>query len=184
MADQKLEKRVKTRPATEPANSGIVEFDLILKGGFPRNRMCLLQGPPGSGKTTLALQFLLAGAEQGEKGAYITFSETAAELRQSAKSHGWSLNTISIVDLSKINSEFGADKQYTVLHPADVELAETSTDLLQKIKALSPQRLVLDSLTELRMVARDPLRYRRQILALKQALSEIGCTVLFLDDPA
>jgi circadian clock protein KaiC len=87
-----------------------VEFDLILKGGFPRNRMCLLQGPPGSGKTTLALQFLLAGAEQGEKGAYITFSETAAELRQSAKSHGWSLNTISIVDLSKINSEFGADK--------------------------------------------------------------------------
>jgi circadian clock protein KaiC len=182
MAGQKSEKRVKTRPATECANSGIAEFDTILKGGFPRNRMCLLQGPPGSGKTTLALQFLLAGAEQGEKGAYITFSETAAELRQSAKSHGWSLNTISIVDLSKINSEFGVDKQYTVLHPADVELAETSTDLLQKIKALSPQRLVLDSLTELRMVARDPLRYRRQILALKHAFSELGCTALFLDD--
>ena len=182
MAGQKSEKRVKTRPATETANSGIAEFDRILKGGFPRNRMCLLQGQPGSGKTTLALQFLLAGAEQGEKGAYITFSETAAELRQSAKSHGWSLKTISIVDLSKLDSEFGGDKQYTVLHPADVELAETSTDLLQKIKILSPQRLVLDSLTELRMVARDPLRYRRQILALKQALSELGCTVLFLDD--
>jgi circadian clock protein KaiC len=81
-----------------------------------------------------------------------------------------------------MNSELGLDKQYTVLHPADVELAETSTDLLQKIKVLSPQRLVLDSLTELRMVARDPLRYRRQILALKHALSELGCTVLFLDD--
>jgi circadian clock protein KaiC len=182
MVDQKLEKRVKTRFATEPASSGIAEFDTILKGGFPRNRMCLLQGPPGSGKTTLALQFLLAGTQRGEKGAYITFSETAAELRQSAKSHGWSLKSLSIIDLTKMNSELGVDKQYTVLHPADVELAETSTDLLQKIKALSPQRLVLDSLTELRMVARDPLRYRRQILALKQALSELGCTVLFLDD--
>ena len=182
MADQKLEKRVRTRPATESANSGIPELDTILKGGFPRDRMCLLQGPPGSGKTTLALQFLLAGAQQGEKGAYITFSETAAELRQSAKSHGWSLKALSIIDLTRMNSELGLEKQYTVLHPADVELAETSTDLLQKIKVLSPQRLVLDSLTELRMVARDPLRYRRQILALKQALSELGCTVLFLDD--
>ena len=84
MAHQQLEKRVKTRPATEPANSGILELDTILKGGFPRDRMCLLQGPPGSGKTTLALQFLLAGAKRGEKGAYITFSETGAELEQSA----------------------------------------------------------------------------------------------------
>lgn len=182
MANRKQTKRVKTRPATDAAGSGITEFDSILKGGFPRNRMCLLQGPPGSGKTTLALQFLLAGAQQGEKGAYVTFSETADELRQSAKSHGWSLRALSIIDLTKMNSELGLEKQYTVLHPADVELAETSTGLLQKIKVLSPQRLVLDSLTELRMVARDPLRYRRQILALKQALSELGCTVLFLDD--
>lgn len=182
MAKRKQKRQVKTRPATEVAVSGIAELDSILRGGFPRNRMCLLQGPPGSGKTTLALQFLLAGIQQGEKGAYITFSETAAELRQSAKSHGWSLRALSIIDLTKMNSELGLEKQYTVLHPADVELAETSTDLLQKIKVLSPQRLVLDSLTELRMVARDPLRYRRQILALKQALSELGCTVLFLDD--
>lgn len=182
MAKRKQKRQVKTRPATDVAVSGIAELDSILRGGFPRNRMCLLQGPPGSGKTTLALQFLLAGAQQGEKGAYITFSETAAELRQSAKSHGWSLRALSIIDLTKMNSELGLEKQYTVLHPADVELAETSTDLLQKIKVLSPQRLVLDSLTELRMVARDPLRYRRQILALKQALSERGCTVLFLDD--
>jgi circadian clock protein KaiC len=90
-------------------------------------------GPPGSGKTTLALQFLLAGAQQGEKGAYITFSETAGELRQSAKSHGWSLKALSIIDLTKMSSELGLKTQYTVLHPADVELAETSTDLLQKI---------------------------------------------------
>jgi len=182
MAKRKQKRQVKKQPATDAAVSGIAEFDSILRGGFPRNRMCLLQGPPGSGKTTLALQFLLAGAEQGEKGAYITFSETADELRQSAKSHGWSLKALSIIDLTKMNSELGIETQYTVLHPADVELAETSTDLLQKIRALRPQRLVLDSLTELRMVARDPLRYRRQILALKQALSELGCTVLFLDD--
>ncbi|HEY6181093.1 MAG TPA: ATPase domain-containing protein [Terriglobales bacterium] len=170
------------QPASGSAVSGVAEFDSILRGGFPRNRMCLLQGPPGSGKTTLALQFLLAGAQQGEKGAYITFSETGAELKQSARSHGWSLETLSIIDLTKMNSELGLEKQYTVLHPADVELAETSTELLEKIKHLRPRRLVLDSLSELRMVARDPLRYRRQILALKQALSELGCTVLFLDD--
>jgi len=182
MANRMPKKRVKAQPAPDSAVSGIAELDSILRGGFPRNRMCLLQGPPGSGKTTLALQFLLAGAKQGEKGAYITFSETAVELRQSAKSHGWSLNGLSIIDLTKMNSELGLEKQYTVLHPADVELAETSTELLKKIKVLSPRRLVLDSLSELRMVARDPLRYRRQILALKQALSELGCTVLFLDD--
>lgn len=149
---------------------------------FPAIGCVWFKAPPVAEKTTLALQFLLTGAQQGEKGAYITFSETADELRQSARSHGWSLNALAIIDLTKLSSELGLEKQYTVLHPADVELAETSTGLLQKIKVVSPQRLVLDSLTELRMVARDPLRYRRQILALKQALSELGCTVLFLDD--
>lgn len=182
MAKRKSEERVNKRLAGEVASSGIPELDSILGGGFPRDRMCLLVGPPGSGKTTLAVQFLLSGAEQDEKGAYLTFSETTAELKQSAKSHGWSLNSISILDFTKLHSELGVEEQYTVLHPADVELAETSTDLLDRIKKLKPQRLVLDSLSELRMVARDPLRYRRQILALKQALSQLGCTVLFLDD--
>jgi circadian clock protein KaiC len=182
MGTKRPTRQANRQPANDSAISGIAEFDSILRGGFPRNRMCLLQGPPGSGKTTLALQFLLAGAQQGEKGAYITFSETAAELRQSAKSHGWSLNALSVIDLTTINDELGIERQYTVLHPADVELAETSTELLKKIKELKPRRLVLDSLSELRMVARDPLRYRRQILALKQALSKLGCTVLFLDD--
>jgi circadian clock protein KaiC len=179
---RKDKEQVNKIPNSAAATSGIPEFDTILKGGFPRDRMCLLVGPPGSGKTTLAIQFLLSGAKQGEKGAYLTFSETAGELKQSAKSHGWSLNSISILDFTKMQSELGVEEQYTVLHPADVELAETSTDLLDRIKKLKPQRLVLDSLSELRMVARDPLRYRRQILALKQALSHLGCTVLFLDD--
>src|SRR5579862_3602205 len=146
MANRMPKKRVKAQPAPDSAVSGIAELDSILRGGFPRNRMCLLQGPPGSGKTTLALQFLLAGAKEGERGAYITFSETAVELRQSAKSHGWWLNGLSIIDLTKMNSELGLEKQYTVLHPADVELAETSTELLKKIKVLRPRRLVLDSL--------------------------------------
>jgi circadian clock protein KaiC len=182
MAKERAVRRVKKVRTREAASSGISELDAILRGGFPRDRMCLVEGSPGSGKTTLALQFLLAGAALGEKTAYVTFSETAMELKQSAESHGWSLATINIIDLTKISPDLGVEDQYTVLHPADVELAETSTDLLQRIKKLGPKRLVLDSLSELRMVARDPLRYRRQILALKQALTDLGCTVLFLDD--
>jgi circadian clock protein KaiC len=164
------------------ASSGIPELDRILKGGFPRERLCLVEGPPGSGKTTLALQFLLAGAENGEKSAYITFSETTNELTQSAKTHGWSLDAISLIEFTKGESELGPDEQYTILHSADMELAETSSALIDEIEKINPRRLVLDSLSEIRMVARDPLRYRRQVLALKRALSDRGCTVLFLDD--
>jgi len=179
--DLETKKQSKDSGLANLANSGIAEFDLILRGGFPRGRMCLVQGPPGSGKTTLALQFLLAGAELGEKGVYVTFSETAGELEASASSHGWSLNSISIVEFIKM-TEIGNEEQYTVFHSADVELVDTTKAIVEKIRALNPRRLVLDSLTELRMVARDPLRYRRQILALKQAIAEQGCTVLFLDD--
>jgi circadian clock protein KaiC len=135
MEKQKAEKQVNKRLSREAASSGIAEFDTILRSGFPRDRMCLLVGPPGSGKTTLAIQFLLSGTQHGEKGAYITFSETAVELKQSAKSHGWSLNSLSILDFTKMKSELGADEQYTVLHPADVELMETSTELLNQIRS-------------------------------------------------
>ena len=179
--DLEAKKESKDAERAQLANSGIAEFDVILRGGFPRGRMCLVQGPPGSGKTTLALQFLLAGAELGEKGVYVTFSETAIELEASANSHGWSLSSLSIVEFIKM-SELSGEDQYTVFHSADVELVDTTKAIVEKIKALNPRRLVLDSLTELRMIARDPLRYRRQILTLKQAIAEQGCTVLFLDD--
>jgi circadian clock protein KaiC len=158
----------------EHVSSGINELDYILRGGYRRGRLCLLEGAPGSGKTTLGMQFLLAGVKAGEKAAYITFSETAEELKQSAASHGWNLDQISIIELNKSNVERAPEEEYTVLHSADVELTETSTVLIDEIKRLRPQRIVLDSLSELRMVARDQLRYRRQILALKYAFTEFG----------
>jgi circadian clock protein KaiC len=124
MAKQKAEGRVNKKLVGEVASSGIAEFDSILRGGFPRDRMCLLVGPPGSGKTTLAIQFLLSGTKQGEKGAYLTFSETAGELKQSAKSHGWSLNSISILDFTKMHSELGVEDQYTVLVAGELILRQ------------------------------------------------------------
>jgi circadian clock protein KaiC len=128
------------------------------------------------------MQFLLDGVAAGEPCAYVTFSETADELRQSAKSHGWSLDSISIVELTKGSAEQELEEEYTVLHSADAELSKTLTALLEEIKRLKPQRMVLDSLSELRMVARDPLRYRRHVLALKQTLTSAGCTAIFLED--
>lgn len=171
-----------SKTAAGPAGSGIPELDRILRGGYPRERLCLLEGQPGSGKTTLGMQFLLEGIRAGERSVYVTFSETADELRQSAQSHGWNLDAVSIVELTKGDAEAELEEEYTVLHSADAELAQTSKALLEEIKKLNPQRLVLDSLSELRMVARDPLRYRRQILALKQTLTTRGCTVIFLED--
>lgn len=168
----------------ERAATGIAGLDEILGGGFPRNRMYLIEGTPGAGKTTLALQFLLEGAARGEAGVYATLSETEEELRDVAASHGWSLDAITICDLQTSEESLKADSQYTLFHPSEVELSETTRSVLDIVERVNPTRVVFDSLSEMRLLARDSLRYRRQILALKHYFTERQCTVLLLDYPA
>ncbi|SAK61085.1 Circadian clock protein kinase KaiC [Caballeronia ptereochthonis] len=161
--------------------SGVAGLDDILGGGLTPDRMYLIEGAPGAGKTTLAMQFLLKGAELGEPGLYITLSETKAELVAVAESHGWDTAHITIIELL---SDEGLDPRFeqTVLHPAEVELGETVRDVIAKVDELKPVRLVFDSLSELRMLSQNPLRYRRQILALKRYFATRACTVMLLDD--
>ena len=170
-------------PVVQPerAPTGIAGLDEILGGGLPRDRLYLVDGEPGSGKTTLALQFLLAGRDAGERCLYVTLSETAEELRAAAHSHGWSLDGLSVVELSATQAQ-DTDEEYTLFHPAEVELQQTVGVVLAAAEKHEPSRLVFDSLSELRMLARDPLRFRRQILALKQFFVGRHCTVLVLDD--
>ncbi|PYQ62021.1 MAG: circadian clock protein KaiC [Acidobacteria bacterium] len=163
------------------ASTGIEGLDYILGGGFPINRMYLLEGDPGAGKTTTALQFLLAGARNGEPGVYATLSETEEELRDVAASHGWSLDGITICELQTAEESLKADSQYTLFHPSEVELSETTRAVLDTVERVKPLRVVFDSLSEMRLLARDSLRYRRQILALKHYFTGQSCTVLLLD---
>ncbi len=163
------------------ASTGIDGLDYILGGGFPVNRMYLLEGDPGAGKTTMALQFLLAGAQNGEPGVYATLSETEEELRDVAASHGWSLDGITICELQTAEESLKADSQYTLFHPSEVELSETTRAVLDTVERVRPRRVVFDSLSEMRLLARDSLRYRRQILALKHYFNGQNCTVLLLD---
>src|SRR4051812_8647856 len=163
-------------------STGCAGLDNVLHGGLPQSHLYLLEGNPGTGKTTLAMQFLLEGARAGEKGLYVTLSESADELRGVAQSHGWSLDDIAIFELVPSDDEHSVEAQYTVFHPAEVELADTIGAILKEVDRHQPRRIVLDSLSELRMLAKDSLRYRRQVLALKRFFSGRNCTVLLLDD--
>ena len=165
----------------ERASTGNSGLDEILGGGLPRNRMYLIEGDPGAGKTTLAMQFLLEGASRGEPGVYATLSETEEELRDVAHSHGWELDGITICDLQTAEESLGPDSQYTLFHPSEIELSETTKTVLAAVERVKPTRVVFDSLSEIRMLARDSLRYRRQILALKHYFVGRRATVLLLD---
>ena len=166
----------------ERIETGIAGLDDILSGGLPQGHLYLVEGDPGTGKTTLALQFLLEGIARGESVIYVTLSESRRELEQVAQSHGWSTQGLEIYEMVPPEEDLSAEAQYTVFHPSEVELADTITAILERVDATKPQRVVFDSLSELRMLARDPLKYRRQILALKRHFAGRNCTVLLLDD--
>src|SRR6476469_1567350 len=147
------------------SSTGIAGLDDILCGGFPSNRLYLLEGKPGTGKTTLALEYLLTGAAAGEKVLYITLSETRDELEEVADSHGWELDGINVVELSAIGAQLEASAQNTLFHSSEVELTQTTKMMLDEVERVQPSRVVFDSISELRLLSQSPLRYRRQILA-------------------
>jgi circadian clock protein KaiC len=165
------------------ASTGIVGLDEILSGGVTRNRMHLLEGNPGTGKTTVALQFLMRGAEQGEVGLYVTLAETEQELRDGARSHGWEIDPlVEIVELISPDSALDPEQHQSLLYSSDLELGETIQRIFEAIERLKPKRVVVDSLSEIRLLAQSSLRYRRQILALKHYFARHSSTVVLLDD--
>ena len=167
--------------STNVAATGITGLDHILLGGFPRNRVYLVQGDPGVGKTTLGLQFLLEGIRQGETALYITLSESKEELEAVARSHNWTLEGLHIYE-QLVGEEALTEEETTVFYPAEIELGETIKGMLLEVNRLKPQRVVIDSLSEIRLLAQSGLRYRKQILALKQFFAGRKVTVLCLDD--
>ena len=164
------------------ASTGIPGLDDVLLGGFLVENVYLIQGTPGSGKTTLGMQFLIEGVRRGETGLYVTLSESKKEIQAVAKSHGWSLDGITLFEMEATSTRLKAAEEYTVFPADEVELDETRERVYEEVQRLQPRRVVFDSLSELRLMAKDPLRYRRQILSLKQFFSERMCTVLLLDD--
>jgi len=163
-------------------SSGCIGLDEILNGGFPRGRLYLVEGDPGAGKTTLALQFMREGVSQGERALYITLSESTDDLKHAAQSHRMSIEGVEIVELLPSEGDLLPEQQYTVFHPAEVELSDRMQRIVKEVHRVRPDRLVIDALSELRMLAKDPLRYRRQILSLKDFMADQKCTVLLLDD--
>lgn len=163
-------------------STGIPGLDDVLGGGLTPDRVYLVEGVPGSGKTTLALQFLLEGKARGESTLYITMSESAEELHAIAASHDWDLEGIQLRELTPSSEALRPEDQYTLFHPSEVELGETTRAILEEVRSSNPARVVFDSLAELRLIAGAPLRYRRQVLALKQFFAGRNCTVLWLDD--
>jgi circadian clock protein KaiC len=165
------------------ASSGIAGLDAVLEGGWARNRLHLLEGSPGTGKTTIALQFLMAGARQGEIGIYVSLAETEQELRDGARSHGWTIpKEIEIFELVPPESVLDPEQHQSLLYSSDLELGETVTRIFEAIERIKPQRVVIDSLSEIRLLAQNSLRYRRQILALKHYFARHQSTVIMLDD--
>jgi circadian clock protein KaiC len=171
--EKRKEKRFKT---------GVLGFDTILNGGFPENRLYLMQGEPGTGKTTLAFQFLLEGIAEGQKCLYISFSESREELESVAQSHGWDISKLDMLELGSIEEQLKPEAQNTIFYPSEVEMNQTMGVLYSEIKRIKPKRIVFDSISEMRMLAESSLRYRRQMLALKQFFAKEDCTVLLLDD--
>ncbi|MDA9411700.1 MULTISPECIES: ATPase domain-containing protein [unclassified Bradyrhizobium] len=174
-------------PGSNPSDlprisTGSEGLDNILGGGFDANRMYLYEGRPGTGKTTIALQFLLRGVRDGERVLYISLSETKRELTVVAQRHGWTLEGVDIFELVPPETTLDPDRELTVFHPAEVELSETTGLIFKEVERINPTRVVLDSLSELRLLAQNPLRYRRQVLALKHFFTNRNCTVILLDD--
>ncbi|HEX2116258.1 MAG TPA: ATPase domain-containing protein, partial [Alphaproteobacteria bacterium] len=165
-----------------PISTGITGLDAVLYGGLDADRLYLLEGRPGTGKTTIALQFLLEGARRGERALYVTLSESERELRAVAARHGWSLDNISVFELVPPEATLDPDRELTLLHPSEMELSETTKLIFDRVNEIQPVRVVLDSLSELRLLAQSSLRYRRQILALKHFFAGRHSTVLLLDD--
>jgi circadian clock protein KaiC len=166
----------------QSASSGVAGLDDVLGGGFERRRLFLVEGTPGAGKTTLAVQFLLAGAAAGERVVYVTLSESEEELQGVARSHGWNLDGVEILELTADRRSVEPEEQSAMFHPSEVELAQTLSLLLADIERIDPSRIVFDSLSEMRLLAGNALRYRRQILALKRYFGQRDATVLLLDD--
>jgi len=171
-----------THSPTELLSTGIPGLDVALGGGLSPNRIYLVEGEPGTGKTTTGLQFLREGVARGEPVVYITLAETGEELSAVAASHGWTLEGIHLHEVLPTEDLLRDDQQYTMFHPSEVEMANTIQLILSAIDAHQPTRVVLDSLSELQLLADSPLRYRRQVLALKQFFARRNCTVMLLDD--